>query len=51
MLAGTQADSILRAVTVVTSRERGWRIPVEYQQENVSDTIVKLLLAYRLASP
>jgi UDP-N-acetylglucosamine 2-epimerase (non-hydrolysing) len=47
MLAGAEAGSIVRAVKVVTSRERGWQVPAEYRQENVSDTIVKLLLAYR----
>ena len=50
MLAGAEARSIVRAVKVVTSRERGWQVPAEYRQENVSDTIVKLLLAYRWAS-
>ena len=49
MLAGAEARSIVRAVKVVTSRERGWQVPAEYRQENVSDTIVKLLLAYRWA--
>ena len=49
MLAGAEVGSIVRAVKVVTSRERGWQVPAEYRQENVSDTIVKLLLAYRWA--
>lgn len=46
ILTGDDPESILRAVSVVTARSANWRVPPEYQVDDVSTTVVKLLLGH-----
>lgn len=47
MLSGVDPQTILRSVRTVIGLAREWRTPPEYLAENVSDTVVKILLGYR----
>jgi len=48
MLTGADAEQIRACVRAVADRPREWRIPPEYLAENVSDTVIKILLGFRL---
>src|SRR5208283_5066816 len=47
ILSGVEPDSILGCVKTVVSRKPEWNPPSEYMAENVSDTVVKILMGYR----
>jgi UDP-N-acetylglucosamine 2-epimerase (non-hydrolysing) len=47
ILSGADQESILQCVKTVLEQNRNWQIPAEYLVENVSDTVVKILLGYR----
>ncbi len=46
ILSGADPENVLRCVRVVTSHAPNWSIPPEYLVENVSDTVVKVVLGY-----
>lgn len=46
ILSGVEVDTILRAVKMVINKPANWSIPIEYQAENVSDTVLKIVLGY-----
>jgi UDP-N-acetylglucosamine 2-epimerase (non-hydrolysing) len=48
MLSGADPDHILACVRTVLAQRQDWQPPAEYLVENVSDTVVKILLGYRL---
>lgn len=47
-LSGCNAKTILTGVKLVTSQKSNWQAPREYLVENVSDTVIRILLSYRL---
>ncbi len=47
MLSGAEPGSILRCVKTVLGQPRNWSPPPEYLVQNVSSTVVKILLGYR----
>jgi len=47
ILSGVDPDSILRCVEVALAREGSWRAPPEYLLENVSETVVNILVGYQ----
>lgn len=47
VLAGSDPDAILRAVQLVLNRSRGWVPPREYTQQNVAETVVRIVTSYR----
>jgi UDP-N-acetylglucosamine 2-epimerase (non-hydrolysing) len=46
MLSGAEPESILRCVKTVLGQPRNWSPPPEYLVQDVSSTIVKILLGY-----
>ena len=46
MLSGADPDSILRCVRTVTDQKLEWKAPAEYLVENVSATVIKILLGF-----
>jgi UDP-N-acetylglucosamine 2-epimerase (non-hydrolysing) len=46
MLTGADPESIMRAVRTVLAAEPTWRIPPEYEVEDVSGTVVRLVLGH-----
>lgn len=46
MLAGAEAEDILRCVRTVLAQKQQWTAPAEYLAENVSSTVVKILLGF-----
>lgn len=46
ILSGANSETIIRCVHLVTSREPNWQVPPEYLKDNVSDTVVKIVLGY-----
>jgi UDP-N-acetylglucosamine 2-epimerase (non-hydrolysing) len=49
MLTGADPDTILACVRIVLSRRSTWAPPREYLVENVSDTVVRIVLGHRHA--
>ena len=47
ILSGPEPESILRCVEVVLAQELSWSPPVEYMAENVSQTVIRILMGYR----
>lgn len=47
ILTGADPESIVMAVHAVLAAEPHWRVPPEYQVEDVSSTVTKVLLGYR----
>jgi UDP-N-acetylglucosamine 2-epimerase (non-hydrolysing) len=47
ILSGAEADSILRCVRTVLSHQGTWVTPREYMVENVSDTVLNIILGFR----
>jgi UDP-N-acetylglucosamine 2-epimerase (non-hydrolysing) len=45
-LSGCDVDAILRGVKIVTESGSKWQAPPEYLKENVSDTVVRIILGY-----
>ena len=50
ILTGADPDDILRCVKVVTSQAPLWGVPAEYLVENVSNTVVRIVLGFHLDS-
>jgi UDP-N-acetylglucosamine 2-epimerase (non-hydrolysing) len=48
VLAGADPATIVEMVEMVTRGTRPWRVPPEYQAANVADTVVRLVLGYRI---
>ena len=48
ILAGTEPDSIVNAVDLMTSRKRSWTPPSEYLAPLVAETVCNLLLSQRM---
>jgi UDP-N-acetylglucosamine 2-epimerase (non-hydrolysing) len=46
ILSGVEPDDVLRCVQVVLDRERNWAPPPEYLVEDVSSTVIKIVLGY-----
>lgn len=46
ILAGAAASDIIRSVHTVLDQKPNWIVPPEYLAENVSQTVVKILLGY-----
>jgi UDP-N-acetylglucosamine 2-epimerase (non-hydrolysing) len=46
ILAGAEPETILRCVRTVLDQKPGWRVPPEYLAENVSQTVVRILLGF-----
>jgi UDP-N-acetylglucosamine 2-epimerase (non-hydrolysing) len=47
MLSGTEPKSIVSCVRAVLEQESNWMVPPEYTVENVSSTVIKIVLGYR----
>lgn len=47
ILSGVESESILECVEVALSQKCSWHIPVEYLQQHVSSTIVKIVLGHK----
>jgi len=45
-ISGSDPETIVRAVKVVTSAENNWQTPRDYLTENVSDIVVRIVLSY-----
>jgi UDP-N-acetylglucosamine 2-epimerase (non-hydrolysing) len=48
MLSGVEPDAVLRCVRTVVGQEPQWRVPPEYLVEDVSSTVTKIVLGYRV---
>lgn len=48
ILAGADPENIKRCVSVVLSQDTDWRVPAEYAARNVSDTVVRIAMGYRV---
>ena len=48
MLSGGEPESILRCVSAILGRAGTWTPPAEYMMTNVSDTVVKIVMGFRL---
>lgn len=46
ILSGVSPDAVLQSVRVVLSKAPDWQPPAEYLVENVSQTVVKIVLGY-----
>lgn len=46
ILSGANTDSILHCVHIALGMKGAWKPPKEYSVENVSDTVLKILLGY-----
>ena len=46
MLSGADVDSVIASVHTVLALHQPWRPPVEYLQENVSETVIRILLGH-----
>lgn len=51
ILAGITTEDISRAVKVVLSGSRDWSVPREYLAENVSNTVVRIVLGFHRNLP
>lgn len=47
IISGSKAQDVMRAIKVVTSLEPTWNAPSEYLNENVSDTVCRILFSIR----
>jgi len=47
MLSGADPDMILNCVRTVLARKPGWAAPREYLVEDVSSTVVRIVLGHR----
>jgi UDP-N-acetylglucosamine 2-epimerase (non-hydrolysing) len=47
ILSGTEPKSIVRCVRTVLEQKPNWMIPPEYMVENVSSTVIKIILGHR----
>ena len=51
MLSGVDPDTLRRCVRTVLDRKPLWRVPPEYQVEDVSTTVAKIVLGFQLDHP
>lgn len=51
VLSGAEPQRIVGLVEYVTRGKRKWQPPSEYLAENVSDTVCRILLSYRISDP
>jgi UDP-N-acetylglucosamine 2-epimerase (non-hydrolysing) len=47
LLAGSDPEAVVRAVTLVTEQPAAWTPPVEYTAPSVAETAVRILLGFR----
>jgi UDP-N-acetylglucosamine 2-epimerase (non-hydrolysing) len=50
MLSGADPKHVLACVKTVLDQRTGWTVPAEYLEQQVSDSVVKILLGYRQGS-
>jgi UDP-N-acetylglucosamine 2-epimerase (non-hydrolysing) len=50
MLSGADPEAIARCVALVSGQAAAWEPPVEYLMGNVAETVVRIVLGYRLPS-
>ena len=46
ILSGPQPKDVIRCVQVVMSHTTGWIPPIEYMAENVSDTVINIIMGF-----
>jgi UDP-N-acetylglucosamine 2-epimerase (non-hydrolysing) len=46
ILSGADPRSVLKCIDIVLNLRNDWNPPVEYIKENVSDTVIKIMLGY-----
>lgn len=46
MLSGAMVDDIIRCVDIMTKRKHDWMAPKEYLVNNVSDTVIAILMSH-----
>jgi UDP-N-acetylglucosamine 2-epimerase (non-hydrolysing) len=46
ILSGAEPENIVRCVKTVTESEKNWQAPQEYLVENVSDTVINILMSH-----
>lgn len=46
MLSGADPDMIIQSIRVVIDQKFKWTVPSEYLKQNVSNTVIKILLGY-----
>lgn len=46
ILCGADEETIVQCVNIVLSQKPEWTVPVEYSNERVSDTVVRIVLGY-----
>ena len=44
IVTGLEVDNIVAGYQAMKSNSRSWTVPTEYNQNNVSDTVVNILL-------
>ena len=47
ILSGVEPESVMRCVKTVLDQKANWVPPPEYLVENVSSTVIKILIGYR----
>lgn len=45
-ISGCEPEDILRGIKTVTESENNWDVPKDYLKQNVSDTVVRIVLSY-----
>jgi len=48
ILSGSDPEQIVSLVNLVTSGAQDWRIPPEYLVQNVAETVIRMVLGYRV---
>ena len=51
MLSGADPESLVRCARAVLAQEPRWSVPPEYLVEDVSSTVVKIVLGFHLSHP
>ena len=46
VIGGTTKDSIMQAIEIATSSKKDFKIPLDYQETNVSEKVVKIIQSY-----
>ncbi len=47
ILSGVESDNVLRCIKLAVERRGKWTPPPEYMRDNVSDTVLNIMLGYR----
>ena len=50
VLSGADPETIVRCASAVLSERAGWSVPAEYLAENVSSTVLRILLGHTHSS-